>query len=236
MITFPIETDTTQDMNGKGNKSDLPDRSMLLEDHEKVEMCNGNLTEMEMRTPTYNPNSTYLEEEESFLGLTSELSQSQSQCPQDNTNNNANGACTGTNGRRKRSSSPILKGIKDKGILIHGLQQLFEKIDEREEQENRIVIVKCSYFEIYNDQVYDLLNEEFATTHEALQVIEDPKRKDFYVRNLRETIVENLDECLSLLKLGELNRSYAATKMNHHSSRSHALYRLSVQSMPRRDS
>ena len=46
--------------------------------------------------------------------------------------------------------------------------------------------------------------------------------------------MENLDECLSLLKLGEMNRSYAATKMNHQSSRSHALYRLSVQSMPKR--
>ena len=63
--------------------------------------------------------------------------------------------------------------------------------------------------------MYDLLNEEFATSHESLQVLEDPKRKEFVVRNLREIIVENLDECLSLLKLGEMNRSYAATKMNH---------------------
>ena len=54
------------------------------------------------------------------------------------------------------------------------------------------------------------------------------------MRHLREVIVENLDECLGLLKLGEMNRSYAATKMNHQSSRSHALYRLSVQSMPKR--
>ena len=99
--------------------------------------------------------------------------------------------------------------------MIHGLQQLFEKIDEREHAERRIFIVKCSYFEIYNDQVFDLLNEEFSTTHEALQVIEDPKKKEFIVRNLREIIVENLDECLGLLKLGEMNRSYAATKMNH---------------------
>ena len=68
-----------------------------------------------------------------------------------------------------------------------------------------------------------------------LQVIEEPKRKEFMVKNLREVIVENLDECLGLLKLGEMNRSYAATKMNHQSSRSHALYRLSVQSMPKRE-
>ena len=60
-----------------------------------------------------------------------------------------------------------------------------------------------------------MLNEEFTTTHEALQVCEVPKQKEFQVRNLREIIVENLDECVELLKLGEMNRSYAATKMNH---------------------
>lgn len=71
------------------------------------------------------------------------------------------------------------------------------------------------------------------TNHDALPVIEDPKRKEFFVKNLNEGIVENLDECLEFLKRGEINRSYAATKMNHQSSRSHALYRLSVQSMPK---
>lgn len=116
---------------------------------------------------------------------------------------------------RNRGTSPAIKKMTDKGILIHGLQKLFGQIEDRENYEKRIFIVKCSYFEIYNDQVYDLLNEEFATAHESLQVLEDPKRKEFVVRNLREIIVENLDECLSLLKLGEMNRSYAATKMNH---------------------
>ena len=62
-------------------------------------------------------------------------------------------------------------------------------------------------------------------------MIEDPKKKEFYVRNLREVIVESYEECLALLKLGEMNRSYAETKMNHQSSRSHAIYRLYLQSM-----
>ena len=78
--------------------------------------------------------------------------------------------------KKQRSISPFAGNtLTDKGILIHGLQQLYENIEERERTEKQIFIVKCSYFEIYNDQVYDLLNEDFATTHEALQVIEDPK-------------------------------------------------------------
>ena len=53
------------------------------------------------------------------------------------------------------------------------------------------------------------------------------------MRDLREVIVESFDECRNLLKLGEMNRSYAETKMNHQSSRSHTLFRLTVQSVIR---
>ena len=121
----------------------------------------------------------------------------------------------------------------EKGILIHSLESLFSTIKQREKDENRIFIVKCAYFEIYNDQVYDLLTDNFTQNHEPLQVLEDTRRKEFVIRNLQEIIVESLPECLDLLKLGEKNRSYAATKMNHCSSRSHTLYRLTVQSMPK---
>ena len=49
----------------------------------------------------------------------------------------------------------------NKGILVHSLLTLFEEIKKREAIENRIFIIKCAYFEIYNDQVFDLLNEQF---------------------------------------------------------------------------
>ena len=55
------------------------------------------------------------------------------------------------------------------------------------------------------------------------------------VRDLREVIVESFDECKGLLKLGEMNRSYAETKMNHLSSRSHTLFKLTVQSVMKFD-
>jgi centromeric protein E len=43
--------------------------------------------------------------------------------------------------------------------------------------------------------------------------------------------VEGYDDCLKLLKLGEYNRHYAETRMNHQSSRSHTLFRLHVESV-----
>ena len=75
-------------------------------------------------------------------------------------------------------------------------------------------IVRCSYFEIYNDLCYDLLAnlEEFG---DSLPVCEDPKKNDFFVKGLKEIHVNNYEDCMEILKIGEFNRHYAATSMNH---------------------
>ena len=65
------------------------------------------------------------------------------------------------------------QGELNAGILVQSLQTLFEEIARREKIENRIFIIKCAYFEIYNDQVFDLLNEGFIHSPEPLQVLED---------------------------------------------------------------
>ena len=56
----------------------------------------------------------------------------------------------------------------NRGILVQSLQTLFDEIAKREKIENRIFIIKCAYFEIYNDQVFDLLNETFIHNPEPL--------------------------------------------------------------------
>ena len=77
-------------------------------------------------------------------------------------------------------------------------------------------IIRCSYFEIYNDNVYDLLSDSTEESfHEPLQLQEDIKKREFVVRGLKEHVVQSIDDCLALLRLGEVNRHYAETKMNH---------------------
>lgn len=41
--------------------------------------------------------------------------------------------------------------------------------------------------------------------------------------------MDTLDECMNILKMGEFSRHYAATSMNHQSSRSHTIFRLFIQ-------
>lgn len=137
--------------------------------------------------------------------------------------------------------------VSNKGVLVHSLKELFKEFDRYENVSNNYsqveeikgnsdnmksntFIVRCSYFEIYNDTVYDLLAniDEFD---KPLLVCEDSKKKDFYIKGLKQIEVNTLEECMDILKMGEFNRHYAATSMNHQSSRSHTIFRLFIQNI-----
>ena len=91
---------------------------------------------------------------------------------------------------------------------------------------DKTYFLRCSYMEIYNDLVYDLLNSP-DKMNENLSVNENPD-KDFYIRGLTEESVSSIREILDKLRKGEANRHYARTTMNHSSSRSHTIFRLMV--------
>jgi hypothetical protein len=69
--------------------------------------------------------------------------------------------------------------------------------------------------------------------NETLQLVEDSKTKDFFIRGVTEESVNTIQDVLDLLSKGELNRHYAETKLNHQSSRSHTVFRVSISSVPR---
>ena len=114
-----------------------------------------------------------------------------------------------------------------RGIIILALEDIFSAAKNCTD---RRFYFSCSYMEIYNEHVYDLLKapEEFTT--EILGVIEGPD-KEFIVRGLSEHVVMSIDEVLERLHKGEENRHYAATNLNHHSSRSHTIFKLNVRSL-----
>ncbi|XP_022784630.1 kinesin-like protein KIF15 isoform X2 [Stylophora pistillata] len=93
--------------------------------------------------------------------------------------------------------------------------------------------VTCSYLQIYQARVYDLLGSEKSGTEVYLR--EHPK-KGVYVDNLSEYFVKSPEEICKLLKSGKKKLAIAETKMNRHSSRSHAVCLLKIErlSVPRR--
>ena len=113
------------------------------------------------------------------------------------------------------------------GILIQGLRDIFAAIGQDKE---RTFFLKCSYFEIYNDQIYDLLKPR-GEMHESLQLVEDVKRDTFVIKGITEESVASIKQIFERLKKGEMNRHYAETFMNHSSSRSHCIFRLGVRAV-----
>ena len=85
--------------------------------------------------------------------------------------------------------------------------------------------VYASYLEIYNEQVQDLLNP----TNSALPVRLSTE-KGFYVENLFVVECEVLDDCLAVMEEGLRNRRVASHSLNEHSSRSHGLMAITIES------
>ncbi|AQK61431.1 Kinesin-like protein KIN-12E [Zea mays] len=84
---------------------------------------------------------------------------------------------------------------------------------------------KCSFLEIYNEQILDLLNPNSVN----LQIRED-SRKGVHVESLTEHEISNAREALQQLIEGAANRKVAATNMNHASSRSHSVFTCLIKS------
>uniref|UniRef100_A0A1X7SMH8 Kinesin motor domain-containing protein n=1 Tax=Amphimedon queenslandica TaxID=400682 RepID=A0A1X7SMH8_AMPQE len=78
-------------------------------------------------------------------------------------------------------------------------------------------LCKCSFIEIYNEQIYDLLDQESI-------------KRGVYVDGIVEEIVTTATETYQVLLRGYTNRRVAGTSMNRESSRSHAVFMLSVES------
>lgn len=113
------------------------------------------------------------------------------------------------------------------GVLLQAMKDLFRRANQ---DKLKTYFVKCSYVEIYNDQVFDLL-ERAENFSETLQVGEDTEKGEFYIRGVREEVINSWEEGILRLKKGEINRHYARTVMNHSSSRSHTIFRLSIQAV-----
>ena len=84
---------------------------------------------------------------------------------------------------------------------------------------------KCSFYEIYNERVLDLLAE--GSNPAGLSIREDQKR-GVYVDGITESAVSSPADASRVLALGYRNRHVSSTAMNRDSSRSHAVFLLTV--------
>ena len=88
--------------------------------------------------------------------------------------------------------------------------------------------VGMSYFEIYNEKVYDLLASSVDATRSPLDVRETPDHQT-YVDSLTTRIIASPDDALRWIERGNDNRRVAATAHNVVSSRSHGVIQVTVE-------
>ncbi|SAM06276.1 hypothetical protein [Absidia glauca] len=88
--------------------------------------------------------------------------------------------------------------------------------------------VKVSFVEIYNEELIDLLN--FAPPNERpLVTIREDTKGQIYWTGVKEMNVNNTDDVLMYLQQGTQNRATGATDMNEQSSRSHAIFSVTLR-------
>ncbi|KAK1356399.1 Phragmoplast-associated kinesin-related protein [Heracleum sosnowskyi] len=114
------------------------------------------------------------------------------------------------------------------GLTPRVFERLFSRIEEEQTKHGDKQLryqCRCSFLEIYNEQITDLLDP----SQRSLQIREDVKT-GVYVENLREECVCTMKDVTQLLLKGLSNRRIGATSTNAESSRSHCVITCVVES------
>lgn len=120
-----------------------------------------------------------------------------------------------------------MEGVLDdpvyEGILPRIINDIFLHIENMDPDVNIEFTLKVSYFEIYNEEIQDLIDN----SKRKLSIHEDKDHRP-YVKGLSTHSVSSPDEVLEIIEFGKSNRHIAVTDMNEHSSRSHSVFKLQV--------
>ncbi|KAK7431547.1 hypothetical protein QQZ08_002038 [Neonectria magnoliae] len=119
--------------------------------------------------------------------------------------------------------------LADRGVIPRLLSGVFRRGKKimKDSQGETTVQVTLSYYEIYNDKVYDLLEPPEKRTPTGLPLRAEANGRTVVV-GLSERSCEDLKDFEKLYIESNNNRITAATKLNAHSSRSHAILRVKV--------
>ena len=137
------------------------------------------------------------------------------------------------------------------GIIPNLIMQLFNTYNnnknDEENKENDNLVIKSSYIQVYNEKIYDLLEdidetnnkkkfEVFSHSNKSEQMINQNSLKIKYDRN-KGIILEGVTEIrtnsffdlFDILAQGETNRKIRQTNRNDMSSRSHTIFIIDIE-------
>lgn len=116
------------------------------------------------------------------------------------------------------------------GIIPRAMRDVFAFIRRTPARE---YLLRCSYLEIYNEAVHDLLAPPSSAVANPVQIQGGGAGGDVVLTPLREEVVTSLKGVKEVLRRGEGNRRTACTDWNERSSRSHSVFRMVIESRER---
>uniref|UniRef100_A0A8B9PUD5 Kinesin family member 4A n=1 Tax=Apteryx owenii TaxID=8824 RepID=A0A8B9PUD5_APTOW len=116
------------------------------------------------------------------------------------------------------------------GVIPRVIKLLFKEKEQRQDWE---FVLKVSYLEIYNEDILDLLCPSRERSSQ-ISIREDPK-EGIKIIGLTERSVACAQDTVFCLEQGNNSRTVASTAMNSQSSRSHAIFTISVDQKKKND-
>ena len=110
----------------------------------------------------------------------------------------------------------------DQGIIPRSLSHVFEEWESQADEFS--FEVSISFIQIYMEMVQDLLEPKNTETR-----IREDLINGVYVSGVLWVPVKNVQQSMKVFSLGEKNRSTSFTKLNAHSSRSHAVLMVKIE-------
>lgn len=131
----------------------------------------------------------------------------------------------------------------EEGIIPRAIKSLFAKIEALREQGDKKITVSCSYIQLYNEKIYDLLNSDtykrrllkkkLGTSIGVMDGVPGLRMKwtpteDVVIENLFSFDCPSPEDALLLFWKGLKNKMMASHRLNSASSRSHCILTLSL--------
>ncbi|XP_031826944.2 uncharacterized protein LOC116424546 isoform X1 [Nomia melanderi] len=111
--------------------------------------------------------------------------------------------------------------LEEPGIIPLAIEHMFDAITNTNGRE---FLLRISYLEIYKEKVNDLLNRGGID----LKLKEDNTGQ--IILQCKEEITNSPENMMSIMKKGDKNRRTGTTNMNERSSRSHTIFRITIES------
>ena len=145
-----------------------------------------------------------------------------------------------------------VSAYNERGIIPRTLSEVFKAIELASSEAEHTV--RISYLEIYNESGFDLLDPKQGSQASGrqhslggagtsggsaglgelarVQGVSEDDDGSVRLKGLSSHVVPSEEAAINLLFLGDTNRAVSETTMNAHSSRSHCIFTISVESRP----